>query len=92
MADKFRGSTSRFTTESSKEMFTNWVKKKSFIYIGEKPIVDHLMYDDYMSITDPKIQEADKCKYVLTDFPLLTRPRAFAYSKSFRFHELFDTT
>lgn len=61
------------------------------MYIGEKPIVEHLMYDDYMSITDPSIPESEKCGFVITTWTVLSRPRAFAYSNNFIFHELFDS-
>lgn len=61
------------------------------MYIGESPIVEHIMYDDYRSQNDPKIEENDRCRFVITSFNVLTRPRAFAFSKNFRYYELFDT-
>lgn len=60
------------------------------MYIGEKPIVEHLMYEDYQSQKDPSIEEKDKCRYVITEWNVLTRPRAFAFSKSFEYYEVFD--
>lgn len=91
MANNFRGSKSKLVTEPSEQIFQTWVKQQNYIYIGERPIVDHLMYEDYIRITDPNIPGSDKCKFVITTWPVITRPRAFAYTKDFIYYELFDT-
>lgn len=91
MAANFKGSLGKLVDETSRAIFDNYVKKQNFMYIGERPIVEHLMYDDYMNIRDPSIAESEKCGFVITQWLALTRPRAFAYAKNFSFYELFDS-
>lgn len=76
---------------SSTDILENWVRKRNIMYIGERPIVENLMFDDYMSKTDPNIKEADRCTFVITSWPVISAPRAFAFAKGFPFYELFDS-
>lgn len=82
---------SRLVDESSLDVLENWVNKHNLMYIGERPIVEHLMYNDYRSQNDPNIEEKNRCRYVVTSWNVLTRPRAFAFSQTFPYYELFDT-
>ncbi|XP_017777071.1 PREDICTED: glutamate receptor ionotropic, delta-1 [Nicrophorus vespilloides] len=86
----FLGSKSEYSDESGEEMLANWVLKRNYMYIGEKPIVEYLMYDDYMHRTDPTIAENDRCTFVITKWDVLRISRAFAFKKDFKYYELFN--
>lgn len=60
------------------------------MYVGEKPIVDHLMYRDYLGKIDPNVGEADRCTFVVTTWVIKDNLRSFGYSPKFPFVELFD--
>lgn len=61
------------------------------MFIREQPVVDYLMYQDYLAKTRENIVESSRCTYVVTKFSVFKIARAFAYQKSFKYRELFDT-
>lgn len=70
----------------------NYVRKRDYLFLNEKPIVDHLMYNDYLDKARKGVDEADRCTFVITKWSVLSRARAFAYSKQFKFGDVFDHT
>lgn len=73
------------------EILSDYVQKRGYIYIKDRPALDHLMYEDYrsrkkISMTDEKIQ----CPFALAKTPFLKRRRAFAYPTDSKWHLLFD--
>ncbi|KAI4462455.1 ionotropic glutamate receptor [Holotrichia oblita] len=84
------GSHSEFLEEDGTSILENWVRRRDYMYIGERPIVDHLMYRDYLSKVDPNIAESDRCTFVVTTWTVTENLRAFAYSPNFPFIDLFN--
>ncbi|GJQ83946.1 hypothetical protein Trydic_g8685 [Trypoxylus dichotomus] len=85
-----QGSHGEFLEEEATSILENWVRRHDYMYIGERPIVDHLMYRDYLSKVDPTIAEADRCTFVVTTWIITDNLRSFGYSPNFPFVELFD--
>ncbi|KAI4462462.1 ionotropic glutamate receptor [Holotrichia oblita] len=85
-----QGSHSEFLEEDGTSILENWVRRRDYMYIGERPIVDHLMYRDYLSKVDPNIAESDRCTFVVTTWTVTENLRAFAYSPNFPFIDLFN--
>ncbi|XP_022920171.1 glutamate receptor ionotropic, delta-1 [Onthophagus taurus] len=85
-----RGSRNEYLVENATNILENWVKRNNYMYIGEKPIVEHLMYRDYLSRNFPNMTEADRCTYVITTWTITDTLRAFGYSLNFEFADLFN--
>lgn len=66
------------------------VRKGVGLYVREKTIVKHLMYQDYLKKTKQGVPEEDRCTFVVSDFNIFYVARAFGYSRQFAFKELFD--
>lgn len=62
------------------------------MYVREKTIVNHLMYQDYLKKTKQGIAEEERCTFVVTTFSIFHVARAFGYSRQFAFRELFDNS
>lgn len=90
LSTQLKGSRSYYVTDSNERILTDYVTAKDHLFIGEKPIVEHLMYQDYLTKTRLDIEEEKRCIYVITTWPVLLRDRAFAYSKTFPFIPLFN--
>ncbi|GLV35186.1 Ionotropic receptor 76b [Carabus blaptoides fortunei] len=82
----------QFVTDNNTEILDYYVKKKEYLFIMEKPIVDHLMYGDYLDKSRKGIPESDRCTFVITSWSVITRARAFAYNMNFKWKEVFDHT
>nr|QBB73022.1 ionotropic receptor [Protaetia brevitarsis] len=85
-----KGSHWEFLEEDAGNILENWVKRHDYMYIGEKPIVDHLMYRDYLSKINTHIAEAERCTFVITTWTITNNLRSFGYSPNFPFVDLFD--
>lgn len=81
-----------FVTDNNTEILEYYVKKKDYLFITEKPIVDHLMYGDYLDKSRKGIPESDRCTFVITSWSVITRARAFAYNTNFKWKQVFDHT
>ncbi|KAJ8948909.1 hypothetical protein NQ318_020495, partial [Aromia moschata] len=68
------------------------VSKRGMMFIREKSVVNHLMYSDYKDKARRGEVESKRCTYVVAKFAITTFPRAFSYSKGFKYKELFDST
>lgn len=68
-----------------------YVQKKNYVYIRDRPAIDHVIYQDYkyrktLSKDDEKIH----CPFAVSKTSFLKRKRAFAYAKDNNISELFD--
>ncbi|XP_076273356.1 ionotropic receptor 76b isoform X2 [Rhynchophorus ferrugineus] len=70
----------------------DYVTKQNFMYIRERTVLQSLMYEDYKEKTKANTTESARCTYVITDFPVCTFPRAFAFTSKFKYKPLFDLT
>lgn len=75
---------------NDEEILEQYVKKGSAMYVREKTIVNHLMYQDYLKKVKEGVAEEDRCTFVVTTFSIFRVARAFGYSPKFAFRELFD--
>lgn len=61
-----------------------------YVYVRDKPAVEHLMYEDYKNKTKQDVEEKFRCTYVITSKSFMKKPRAFAYPLNSTLYELFD--
>ncbi|XP_075972200.1 ionotropic receptor 76b isoform X2 [Anticarsia gemmatalis] len=64
--------------------------KRGAVLVKEQTVVDHLMYNDYISKKD--VEESDRCTYVLAPNAFMKKQRAFAYPMGSQLKSLFDPT
>jgi glutamate receptor, ionotropic, invertebrate len=67
------------------------VEKKNYVFVRDKPAVDHMIYRDYkyrkqIDQTNEKIH----CPFAMAKNPFLKRKRAFAYPLKTKWNALFD--
>lgn len=62
--------------------------KKGEVLVKEQTVVDHLMYNDYISKKD--VEESEKCTYVVAPSAFMKKQRAFAYPVGSKLKGLFD--
>ncbi|XP_044731290.1 glutamate receptor 4 [Chrysoperla carnea] len=79
----------KFVSENDAMIIKNFVDK-GFMFLRDKPAVEHIMYDDYLNKTREDIDEDKRCTYVLTTWPIVKLPRAFGFRKNFEWTPLFD--
>nr|AVH87308.1 ionotropic receptor 20 [Holotrichia parallela] len=84
------GSHGHFSEEDAYNILDNWVTRRDYMYIGERPIVEHLMYRDYLAKVGMNIVEENRCTFVITKWVVRDNMRAFGYSPNFPFQKLFD--
>ncbi|XP_026326417.1 glutamate receptor ionotropic, delta-2 [Hyposmocoma kahamanoa] len=63
---------------------------KGAVLIKEQTAIDHIMYGDYLQKTKQGIDESNRCTYVVAPEVFIKLPRAFAFPKTSRLHELFN--
>ncbi|KAF5281305.1 hypothetical protein FQR65_LT14766 [Abscondita terminalis] len=90
LENDLKGSRAHYVYESKDTIVYDIVKKKDYLYIGEKPLVEHIMYQDYLQRARAGLIESERCVFVITTWPVLARERAFVYSHGFKFKDLFD--
>lgn len=78
-------------TRNDTDILMNYVERQSYLFVRDKPAIKHLIYQDYkyrktLNADNEKIH----CAFALAKDPLLKLRRSFAYSKGFRFQQLFD--
>lgn len=83
-----KGSKYEIVDMEGPSILTDWVERRNYMFLGEKPTVEYLMYDDYRAKTN--YSEDKRCTFVITPFTVVTYSRAFAYRKNFKYYELFD--
>lgn len=73
------------------EVLRDKVEKKKYLYIRDRPAMDHLRYNDYKyRKTKSKSDEKKHCPFAVAKDALLRRRRAFAYPKDAKWKEIFD--
>lgn len=73
------------------EILLDKVQKKNFVFIRDRPAMDHLVYDDYRSRKEfARVNEKLQCPFAVSKEPFIKRKRAFAYPKDTRWNALFD--
>lgn len=81
-----------FSVFNDSESLREYVEMKDYVYVRDRPAIDHLIYSDYKErktriINDEKLQ----CPFAVAKKPFITRKRTFAYSKGdFPYSSLFD--
>lgn len=68
----------------------SYVTRDDMMFIRERPVVEYNIYDDYKQKVKDGVKEEKRCTYVLTKFNVFSTARAFAYSRHFKYHELFN--
>jgi glutamate receptor, ionotropic, invertebrate len=67
------------------------VEKKNYVFIRDKPAVDHLIYQDYKYRKNiDQFNEKVHCPFAVAKSPFLKRKRAFAYPLKTKWNALFD--
>ncbi|CAO1399563.1 unnamed protein product [Diamesa serratosioi] len=73
------------------EILLNEVQKKNYVFIRDKPAMDHLVYNDYRSRKEfARVNEKLQCPFAVSKEPFIKRKRAFAYPKDTKWNALFD--
>lgn len=81
-----------FSAENDTQNLLDFVEKKDYVYVRDRPAIDHLIYRDYRDrktriLNDEKAQ----CPFAVSKTPFIKRKRTFAYSKeNFPYNSLFD--
>lgn len=66
------------------------VEAQSYVFVRDKPAVQHLIYQDYKFRKRLGDDEKIHCAFAVAKEAFLKRRRTFAYSKGFRYQQLFD--
>ncbi|KAL3267593.1 hypothetical protein HHI36_011711 [Cryptolaemus montrouzieri] len=80
----------KYFNSTDAAIMTQYVTEENMMFIRERPIADYDIYDDYKKKVKAGIDEEHRCTYVLTKFSVYSAARAFAYSRSFKYYELFN--
>lgn len=84
------GNYRNYPDENDFNILDQYVARRNMMFIREKSVVDHVLYEDYKNKTRNGIEESKRCTYVATKFSIFSTRRAFAYSTSFKYRYLFD--
>lgn len=77
----------RFLSVRNNEELLESVKKDT-VLVKEQSVIDHLMYNDYISKKD--VTGSERCTYVIAPNPFTRRQRSFAYPIGSPLKALFD--
>lgn len=92
MSKMFNTTRAQLTTNSDdRENLISYVQDKDFVFVRDRPAMDHLIYKDYrirrkLSATDEKMH----CPFATSKQPFIKRKRAFAYPQNTIWNTLFD--
>ncbi|XP_045478920.1 glutamate receptor U1 isoform X1 [Harmonia axyridis] len=84
------GPRASYPNETDADIMNTYVTNDNMMFIRERPIVEYDIYDDYKLKVKNGVKEDKRCTYVLTKFHVFTASRAFAYSRQFKYYELFN--
>ncbi|KAK9869959.1 hypothetical protein WA026_006057 [Henosepilachna vigintioctopunctata] len=84
------GPRSTIRNASDENIMDTFVTKQDMMFIREKPIADYDIYDAYKKKVKDGTPENKRCTFVLTKFSVFSTSRAFAYSRHFKYYELFN--
>lgn len=78
-------------TQNDTEVLMSLVEKKDYIFIRDRPAINHLIYNDYRYRKTYNLEsELVQCPFVSAKKPFLYRKRAFAYPPNSKWSILFD--
>lgn len=87
----FNSSRAALTDTDDQSTLNTFVKDKDFVYVRDRPAMDHLIYTDYRSrISQSKTDEKLHCPFATSKTPFIKRKRAFAYPQNTKWNTLFD--
>nr|QGW45457.1 ionotropic receptor 76b [Bradysia odoriphaga] len=88
MVDKKRG----VFTDTNDDVATleRYVQKENYVFIRDRPAMNHLIYEDYKRRKTISTEEKAHCPFAIATKPFMTRKRAFAYPKNSTWSSLFD--
>ena len=75
------------------DVLMSYVERQNYVFVRDKPAVKHLVYQDYKfrkSLYPDAKEGKAHCAFALAKEAFLKLKRTFAYSKNFRFQQLFD--
>lgn len=81
-----------FTEDTnSSENLINWVEKKDYVYIRDRPAIDYLIYADYVYRREKsRTNEKLHCPFAISFEPFDKRKRAFAFPMNSKWSMLFN--
>lgn len=68
----------------------SYVQKENYVFIRDKPAMNHLMYNDYKYRKTISVEEKVHCPFAIATKPFMRRKRAFAYPRNSTWMNLFD--
>lgn len=69
----------------------DYVEMKDFVFVRDRPAIDHLVYSDYKERKTRYDDEKSQCPFAVAKNPFIKRKRTFAYNRSnFSYSSLFD--
>lgn len=71
-------------------VFYSYVHKENYVYIRDRPAINHLIYQDYNYRKTITMEEKQQCPFAVALKPFMTRKRAFAYPQNSLWSSLFD--
>lgn len=80
----------RFEALEDSEYLDRFVEEKNFIFVRDRPAIDHVIYKDYERRRDQTADEKTHCPFATSKSPFLKRKRAFAYPMDTEWNALFD--
>lgn len=79
-----------FTLRNESEYLEDYVERRNYIFVRDRPAIDHLIYQDYQRRRDNTADEKTHCPFASSKFPFLRRKRAFAYPIGTEWNALLD--
>lgn len=81
-----------FSAENDTQNLKAFVEEKDYVYVRDRPAIDHLIYKDYRERKTVYLNDEKKqCPFAVSKTPFIKRKRTFAYSKeNFPYKNLFD--
>lgn len=79
-----------FIAANDSDYLEDYVEQKNFVFIRDRPAIDHLIYKDYQRRRATAADEKMHCPFATSKYPFLKRKRAFAYPMGTEWNALFD--
>lgn len=80
-----------FNTKNDSDNLLDYVESKNYVFIRDRPAIDHLIYQDYQRRKFQSSNDEKKhCPFATAKIPFMKRKRTFAYPISSHYNEIFD--
>lgn len=77
--------------KTDKAILEEYVEKKGFVFVRDKPAMSIMLYKDYMYRKDlSKENERIHCPFAVAKAPFMTKKRGFVYPVGSNISKLFD--